>query len=313
MPIPNETKVVDWISSLSNWGRWGPDDEMGTLNLVTPEKRREAAGLVRDGITVSCSRALTTAMTPDVNFQMQRFMVDSGEARDTDPEERKRTRRGAAEYLGLVFHGHTVTHVDALSHYSWQGRMYNDKEARLITSREGAQVLSIEPASAGIVSRGVLLDVPAVRGVEWLEPDAPVMPADLDAAEAVQGVRVREGDVVLVRTGNVPFQAANAPRHFTEPMVACQAACAPWLKERGVAMFGTDTPNDVRPSQYPSVVSPFHILSLVSMGLWLIDNADLEALAATCAKLERYEFMLTVAPLVLRSFTGSPVNPIAVF
>jgi len=200
--IPSEAQVLEWMETLSNWGRWGGDDQMGCLNLITPAKRQQAASLVRDGVAVSCARPIVTDLTPDISHQVQRYMVDSGEGRDTDPEERRLVRRGAAEFIGMVFHGRTITHIDALSHYSWRGKLYNGNPASQITSREGAQTHSIEVASDGIVTRGVLLDIPAVRGVSWVPPEEPVMPQDLEAAERAQGVRVEEGDILLVRTGN---------------------------------------------------------------------------------------------------------------
>jgi hypothetical protein len=212
--IPSEAQVLEWMTSLSNWGRWGEHDQLGCLNLITPEKRLQAASLVRDGATVSCARPITTEMTPEVTFQVQRYMVDSGEGRDTDPPERKLVRRGASEFVGMVFHGQTITHIDALSHYSWQARLYNGRPANLVTAREGAQCHSIEAASDGIVTRGVLLDITRVRGVDWMAPDDPVMPEDLSAAEELEGVKVQPGDVLLVRTGNYrmrPGAGAAAP------------------------------------------------------------------------------------------------------
>ncbi len=311
--IPSEKQVLEWMTSLSNWGRWGGDDQLGCLNLITAAKRKKAAELVQEGATVSCARPITTEMSPDVAYQVQRYMVDSGEGRDTDTPERKRTRRGAAEFIGMVFHGQTITHIDSLSHYSWEGKMYNGRPASLVTSREGAQAHSIENTSSGIVSRGVLLDITRVRGVPWLSGDDPVMPEDLEAAERLEGVRVEEGDILLVRTGNYRRRLEQGPRPNTEPSTACQVACAPWFKERGVAMLGTDTPNDIRPSQYPNIVSPTHIMCLVTLGLWLIDNANLEELAQACQQRGRYEFLLAMGPLRLRNVTGSPVNPIAMF
>jgi kynurenine formamidase len=311
--IPSETQVLEWMSSLSNWGRWGADDQLGCLNLIGPNKRKQAAGLVRDGIAVSCARPIVTGSAPDVTHPVQRFMVDSGEGRETDPLERLQARRGAAEYIGMVFHGQTITHVDALSHYSWEGKMYNGTPHSLVTSREGAQSHSIEPAAEGIVTRGVLLDIAAARGVPWLDPTDSVKPVDLEAAERQQGVQVEEGDILLVRTGNYRMRLEKGPVPGSEPATACQVACAPWFKERGVAMLGTDTSNDVRPSDYPLVGSPLHTMCLVTLGLWLIDNADLEQLAEACRQRGRYQFMLTVAPLRLRNVTGSPVNPIALF
>ena len=163
--IPSESQVLDWMTSLRNWGRWGNDDQAGCLNLITPAKRQRAAQLVQEGASVSCARPIVTDITPDVTYQVQRYMVDSGEGRDTDPPERRRARRGAAEYIGMVFHGQTITHIDALAHYSWEGKLYNGKAASLITSREGAQTHSVEAASDGIVTRGVLLDITQVRRV----------------------------------------------------------------------------------------------------------------------------------------------------
>ena len=313
MAIPTETQVLEWFESLSNWGRWGGDDQLGCLNLITPEKRKRAAVLVQEGVPVSCARPITTEMAPDISFQVQRYMVDSGEGRDTDTPERKVTRRGAAEFVGMVFHGQTITHIDALSHYSWDGTLYNGKPASMITSREGAQTHSIEPASDGIVSRGVLLDIARVRGVPWLAADDPVMPEDLEEAERLQGVRVEEGDILLVRTGNYRRRLEQGGLSASEPSTACQVACAPWFRERGVAMFGTDTSNDIRPSQYPNIGSPLHTMCLVTMGLWLIDNANLEEITQACAERNRYEFMLTLGPLRLQNITGSPVNPVALF
>jgi kynurenine formamidase len=313
MAIPTEAQVLEWFESLSNWGRWGDDDQLGCLNLITPEKRRQAAALVQEGIPVSGARPITTEMAPDISYQVQRYMVDSGEGRDTDSPERKVSRRGAAEFVGMVFHGQTITHIDALSHYSWEGTLYNGKPASMITSREGAQTHSIEPTSDGIVSRGVLLDIARVRDVPWLTADDPVMPEDLEEAERQQGVRVEEGDILLVRTGNYRRRLEQGGLPASEPSVACQVACAPWFRDRGVAMLGTDTSNDVRPSQYPNIGSPLHTMCLVTMGLWLIDNANLEEIAQACAQRSRYEFMLTLGPLRLRNITGSPVNPVALF
>ena len=311
--IPSEATVLEWMASLSNWGRWGGEDQLGCLNLISQAKRRQAAALVQDGITVSCARPIVTDITPDITYQVQRYMVDSGEGRETDPIERRRTRAGAAEFIGMVFHGQTITHIDALSHYSWRGQLYNGKPVSLITSREGAQTHSIEAASDGIVTRGVLLDITRVKDVPWLTPGYAVMPQDLEAAEKLQGVRVEEGDILFVRTGYYRQRLEEGPVPNSVPMTACQVACVPWFKERGIAMLGTDTSNDVRPSYYTEMRLPLHTLCLVSLGLWLIDNANLEQLAETCLQHNRYEFLLSLGPLRLRNVTGSPVNPIAVF
>jgi kynurenine formamidase len=308
-----ESDVIKMIASLSNWGRWGKDDELGTINLITPEKRKHAAALVRDGVPVSCARPIATnAISADTTFQPLRFMVDSGEGRDHDSSARLLERRGASEFIGMVFHGYTITHVDTPAHYFWQGKIYNGRSANLITSREGAQVESVDLLRDGVVSRGVLLDVAAVRG-RWLEAGEGVMPEDLEAAEKAQKVRVEPGDVLLIRTGYYA-RRLQGPRHpLKDGSPAAHVACMPWFRERDIAMLGTDTHNDVSPATHPGLGNVVHIVALVGMGLWLIDNANLEELAKACAARRRWEFMLTIAPLRLQGVTGSPVNPIALF
>ena len=311
---PTESEVVGYLKTLSNWGRWGAEDELGTLNLVTPAKRLAAARLVRDGVPVTCARPIVTEVTPDTTFQVMRFMVDSGEGRDTAAPERLLQRRGAAEFIGMVFHGYTVTHVDTPAHFFWDGRIYNGRSCNLITSREGATVEAVELLHDGVVSRGVLLDVARTRGVPWLERGEGLMAGDLEAAERAQGIRVEAGDILLVRTGYYGRRLAEGPVNPTQAgSPGPHAALAPWLRERGVAMWGSDTHNDVTPTPYPGMGHPFHIVALVGLGLWLIDNMNLEDVARACTERSRWEFLLTIAPLRLRSVTGSPVNPIALF
>jgi kynurenine formamidase len=263
---------------------------------------------------VTCARPIATDITPDTTFQPMRFMVDSGEGRDTVSPERALQRRGASEFIGMVFHGYTITHVDAPSHYFWDGRLYNGPSCNSVTSREGATVNSVEVLRDGVVSRGVLLDVARTKGVPWLEAGVGVMPEDLEAAEKAAGVRVEPGDILLVRTGYYGRRLAEGPVHPLQAgNPALHAACCPWLRERGVAMIGTDTHNDVHPAPYPSMGNSFHVVCLVAMGLWLIDNANLEDLARTAARLNRWEFLLSRSGAMVRGVTGSPVNPIAVF
>jgi len=312
--VPAEQEVLGYLTSLSNWGRWGDDDELGTVNLITPAKRAAAARLVRDGVTVTCARPIVTDITADTTYQVMRFMVDSGEGRATASPERVRARRGAAEFIGMVFHGFTVTHVDTPAHYFWEGRMYNGRPCDLVTSREGATVEAVEVLHDGVASRGVLLDVARARGVRWLEAGQGVMPEDLEAAERAAGVRVEAGDILVVRTGYYARRLAEGPVNpGRDGSPGPHAALLPWLRERGVAVWGSDTHNDVTPTPYPTIGSPFHIGALVAMGLWLIDNMNLEDLAEACARRSRWEFLLTLAPLRLRNVTGSPLNPIAMF
>jgi kynurenine formamidase len=311
---PSESQVREYLKTLSNWGRWGAEDDLGTINLITPAKRLAAARLVRDGVSVTCARPIATDIAADTTFQPMRFMVDSGEGRDTASPERQIQRRGASEFIGMVFHGFSITHVDAPSHYFWDGQLYNGRSCNLVTSREGATVASIETLRDGVVSRGVLLDVARGRGGRGVPGGEGVMPEELEAAERAAGIRVEPGDILLVRTGYYGRQAtegAVSPMQAGSP--ALHVACCPWLRERGVAMVGSDTHNDVHPPPYPAMGNSFHVVCLVAMGLWLIDNGNLEELARACAERGRWEFLLTIAPLRLKNVTGSPVNPIALF
>jgi len=322
--LPSEPDVLGYLTSLSNWGRWGPGDERGTLNLITPAGVRRALGLAADGVAVSCAREISAEAEPtDSLGPPHRFMVMTGEGLADEHRVRKPDQgfgdggsrvHGASEYLGMVFHGFTVTHLDALSHIFWDGQMYGPSPAAHVNALQGATSNAVTAAVDGILTRGVLLDVPAVSGVPWLEPGTPVTPADLEAAEAAQGVRVAGGDAVLLRTGyGSRRREIGAVDVRTDGQAGWHAACLPWLHARGVALIGSDAGCDVVPSGYPELVMPVHVVGIVAMGLWLIDNLDLERASETARRLGRWEFLFVSAPLRLAGGTGSPVNPLAVF
>jgi kynurenine formamidase len=174
-------------------------------------------------------------------------------------------------------------------------------------------VESIELRQDGVVSRGVLLDVARLRGVDWLEPGDGILPGELEAAEAAQGVRVEEGDILLVRTGHLHRRNEEGPRPLAGGWPGLSAACLPWLRERGVAVLGGDPVSDVVPSGFPSMPQPLHQIGIPHMGLWLLDNCNMEELTHACQERGRWEFLFTIAPLRIQYGTGSPVNPIAVF
>lgn len=314
--MPSEEQVRGWFETLSNWGRWGPDDERGTLNLITPEKRAQAAALARAGIVVSCAWPLGYEPSPAGPIPQRHFILKSGEG---EPAERI-GRTNALDAFLIAPHGFTITHLDAPSHTFWRsdpGRpwtMYNGKPKEAVTTVDGARAGSIELAGAGIVSRGVLLDVARLRGVEWLEPDDPVFPDDLEGAEQSQNVRVAAGDILFVRTGH-PLRVAGRVAGWSDRACGLQAACLPWLRERDVAVLACDTANDVMPTQYPGlgINGAIHGIGMGALGLWLLDNPTLEELAETCAGLNRWEFQAVLAPLKLERATGSPVNPLAIF
>ena len=312
----SEAEVLVYFQTLSNWGRWGPTDQLGTVNFVTPKRRREAAALVREGITVSCAQDIEAQPMADPSFRTpHRIMLATGEPSDAPGAVGGGSLTFASEHLGLVYHGLTVTHLDGLGHAFWQGRMYNGYPVERVTTEGGALDLPMTVLSDGVVTRGVLLDVAALRGRAWLEPGEDVYPEDLDRAEAHQGVQVAEGDVVLLRTGyHRRQQAAHEQGRTPDPNYASwDALCLPWLHARRVAIIGSDTANSVTPAAYRTAINPIHAVGIVAMGLWLLDNCDLEALSATCERLKRWEFQFALAPLRWTGATGSPVNPLAEF
>ena len=311
--IPTEQEVLGYFESLSNWGRWGDDDQLGAPNLITPAKTKAALATVQEGLTISLSRTVSFEATVDSPNPPVHFMTESGEGWAGGDKVSARPYAVAMDYFGMVFHGVTITHVDSLSHFFWEGKTYNGKPAHLVSTSMGATVGSVEEAKNGIVTRAVLVDVPLVRGVDWVERGEGVMPDDILRAEAQCGFQVEEGDLLLIRTGQLHRRNVEGPVDRSQGSTACQAACLPLFHQRGIAMLGSDTGNDVNPSQYAKVPSPIHQVGITAMGLWILDNANLEEAAEACRQRNRWEFLVSIGPLRLHHATGSRVNPIAVF
>ena len=297
---PEEVKAS--FERISNWGRWGKEDQRVAFNFLPAEKRAAAARLAIAGEIVSLALPLSTQTTADNPQPVQHLMLHVG------PQA-----VAALDYFGIAPHGMAFTHLDALCHVFRDGRMYNCFSNREV-GRFGAKKCAIDVARDGIVSRGVLLDIPKTRKVEWLEPGDPIYPEDLNAAEKMGAVRVDEGDILLIRTGRHQRRKAKGawdPRR--EGLPGLDASCLTWLHERRIAVLGSDAVSDLIPNGYGGELSmPIHVGTLVMMGIHLIDNADLEALSAACAKHNRYEFLFAMAPLILERGTASPVNPLAI-
>jgi kynurenine formamidase len=308
---PTQDQLLGWMESLSNWGRWGADDQRGTLNFITPEVARRAISLVQEGATVSCARRISYEAAADTPLPPQHYMLGSGEG--FRPGEGP-DRQVARDYFGLVFHGHVITHIDSLAHFMWDGRLYNGVPSTRVNTPEGATSHSIDAAHQGIVTRGVLIDAALLRGVEFIERGDGVGLDDVKRAESRYGVRIGQGDVLLLRTGQLGQRERSGP---VDPYKAGSAGPLPELlpvvHERGVAVLGSDTGNDVMPTGYARFSNPIHQIGIVAMGLWILDNAWLDDLAAACQSRQRWEFLISIAPLRLKNATGSPVNPVAVF
>jgi len=309
---PTEENLLSWMKSLSNWGRWGQDDQLGTLNFLSKDKTKQAAALVKDGETVSCSRPIVYEGGPHAPVPPQHFMVSSGEP--FRPGDGGPDRQVARDYFGLIFHGHSITHLDSLAHFFWDGRMYNGQPSRLITTEHGATAESIDLVQRGIVTRGVLVDAPLLRGIDWVDRGDGVGIRDIEAAEKRCGFQIGPGDVLLLRTGQLRrWNEEGSWDARAKGSAGPLPEILPLVRERGVAVLGSDTGNDVTPTGYPRFTNPVHQIGIVAMGLWILDNANLEELAAACRARNQWQFLINVLPLRLTNATGSPCNPIAVF
>jgi kynurenine formamidase len=301
------------FESVKNWGRWGPEDELGTMNYINEETVRRAAGLVKSGRRVSLAIPINKMVGPD-NPQPAQLFVTQGHDIPVDSSP----VRFGLDYLGMAAHGDTHTHVDALCHISYQGRTYNGSDASVVLRTNGATSQDIAAYHLGVVGRGVLLDIPKLRGVKWLEPGEAVTRAELEACEEAQGVRVGEGDIFVFRTGHHRRRLElgpwdNSPPPAGEGKAGLHVDTVPWMHERRIAAFLPDGDGEAVPSVVDGVTYPIHPLQVVAMGMLVSDSLQFEDLVATCEQEHRYEFMVVGLPLRLPGGTGSPWNPIAIF
>ena len=287
-----------WKTELSNWGRWGKDDEIGALNLITAARRKQAAGLVKEGFSVSLAGDVDTVKAVDNPTPYDVTMLAIGSDR-----------------IAVSYHGIAHTHLDSLAHINANGVFYNGytpDQASVMAERHKKN--SIHNVKNGIFTRGVLIDIPRLKGVPYLEPGTPIYVEDLEAWEKKAGVRVGPGDALFVRTGVWARRKAAGPwlrgRAEGGRSAGLDPSVIPWLKRRDIALLGSDHPQYVSPSPLTGAV---HDFALLYLGVHLFDNCDLEALADAAAARNRWEFLLTAAPLPIRGGTGSPLNPIATF
>jgi kynurenine formamidase len=304
--VPSKDELDDMYERLKNWGRWGDDDQRGTLNHLTPERSAAAARLVRDGTTVSLAHNLGTDPSPENPHPAHHHMLASGDARDSNGIP---GYEAARDYVGLDVHGLYTTHVDALSHMFVRGEMYGGRPASEVRS-DGARSNTIMSMADGVVGRGVLLDVPRALGIDFFDSGQVVTVEELEATEAAQGLTVGAGDVLLVLWGR---DARRKAKQGFDGFSGLHAECLPWLHEREVAVLGSDGISDPMPFVgTPDWPFPVHQIGITGMGLHLIDNMALSALAERCAAAGRWEFLFTMAPLRIERGTGCPVNPIGV-
>jgi kynurenine formamidase len=299
--FPTERELDALFDELNNAGRWGPDDELGTLNFITPAKRIAAAQLVRTGRALSLARDLDTVQSPNNPVPVRHTMC-----------YQSHYPIGSVDAVVIDMHGFAMTHLDAIAHVYRGQDVYNGRRAADVALPSGLTFGDILAQKDGIFTRGVLLDVAAARGVEWLTPDQGVSAADLVAAERRQGIEVASGDCIFVYTGLQKREAAQGPENLGE-RVGIMPDAIRFLHEREIAVYSGDCV-DAFPNPYGArYVIYFHAIALASMGLILLDIPALEPLVGLCHELDRTEFLVTMAPLRLKGGTGCPVNPTAIF
>ena len=305
--LPSDADVRSWIRDRSNWGRWGKDDQLGALNLVTPAKRVAATRVVRNGRSVSLSRPFPKEPGPNNAYPAQHYMR-------TVP----RGKGGfAADYYGIFYHGVASTHIDALCHTWDEGGMWNGRNPKQEITFEGATFGAVEHWSEGIITRCVMLDVPRHRGVASVTQDAPVHGWELDEILSKRGIRLEPGDAVAVYSGRDAWQANNPDTPYGRPFgggpnirPGLHVSCLPFLRDHDVSLLVWDM-LDHLPIGY-DIPWAVHA-ALFAYGVALVDNALLEPAAKACVEEGRDEFMLVIAPLRVVGGTGSPANPLAVF
>ena len=300
--IPTKDEVMGYLRDRRNWGRWGANGSAGAMNLITAEKRLAAAALARNGRTVSLSRAWAVEPRAENPRPAQHFMsvMDRGNG------------GGAAmDFYGVFYHGTATTHIDALCHVWDDGGMWDGKTPGETLNFDGATYGSVDAWSDGILTRGVLLDVPRHRAEPFVTLDAPVHGWELADIAAAQGVEIEPGDAVMVYSGREAYAAERGGNWAGEASrPGLHASCLPFVRDNDIAILGWDM-MDASPNEYDV---PWSVHGVIfAYGVALLDNALLEPLANACAEEGRYDFMLTINPLKVIGGTGSPVNPIAVF
>ena len=299
-----EADLFRWVTEMNNWGRWGPDDGKGQANFITPAKKIQAAGLVRQGIQVSMERNVLQATDPGATGTVLNRTVTTISATNAQDQY---------AYTGS-YHGNNHSHWDALCHWyaGLGGKLWNGGTvAEQIDPILGCKKGDIMAHKDGVLTRGIVFDAPAYFGVQYLGQSVPIYWEDLEAMEALQGVRVLPGDAIFLHTGRWKRQAAG---EGTNNPAGYHASVAQYLRDRGVSFIGSEMAQDVQPGGFAGFSSlPVHSLAIGVLGIGAFDALDLDELVATARRLRRYEFMFTAAPLRVGGGTGGPITPIATF
>jgi kynurenine formamidase len=265
--------------------------------LITPAKRKQALSLAKTGQTVSLVHNPITDKAEDNNNPFEHTMLPGFNM----------------DRYGVAYHGYAHSHLDALCHILYKDQTYNGYARAVVNTDKGCTRLGIDNLKQGLITRAVLLDIPRLKGAPYLEPGTAVYQEDVEAWEKMSGTKIQSGDVILLRTGRWARRDQVGPWNVGRSAAGFHASIIPFIKERGVAVVGSDAASEVTPSMVEGIALPVHTLLIPALGVNILDNQDLEALAELCAKLKRWEFMITLNPLPVTGGTGSPMNTLATF
>ncbi len=293
----NAQEFDELFHTVKNWGRWGNDDQLGAANLITEAKRKQALALAREGIVVGLAHPPLKEAAAD----------------NTNPFNHTMNRGLSTDTYSVSYHGYAHSHIDALCHILYKDQTYNGHPRAEVLTEKGCTQLGIDNLRNGVVTRGVLIDMPRLKNLPWLEPGTPVFAEDIEAWERYANVKIAPGDAIFLRTGRWARREKLGPWNVARNEAGYHASIAPWLKERGVAFLGSDDAQDVTPSLVDGINLPVHTLAITALGVDILDNQDLETVAETAARLKRWEFLLTVGPVPVTGGTGFPANALAIF
>ena len=296
------------FEQVSNKGKWGKNDKKGTINYINNKKILSALKIPEKGISVSLSFDISIDSS-QINFS--KFDDSTKYDHKALPGEYEGYDWYTDQYT-ISYHGFTISHMDGLAHLGQNGRLYNDYDASNITP-QGFDELGIEAFNKGIISKGVLIDIPLLYDKDYLKAGTKITIEDIKRFEKKHNVKIEKGDVVLVRTGRWSEKNKIGDWDSSKLSSGLDYKVAILLSEREVSLLGGDGTNDLKPSVIPEETSPVHKLTLVSMGMPLLDNLNLEEISKEAIKQNKWEFLISIQPLRFKGGTGSPVNAIAIF
>ena len=306
-PIVTITAYQALFDSSKRWGEFGEKDELGALNLITPQTRVNAAALVTTGESLSLANPMSKSASGNFIEPLGHttFVFDL-------PPEFDAGETAAGDVFNINYHGGIHSHMDGVAHFGWRGQLYNGFD--FAPKADGFDHVGVEHIAAhGIFGRGVLVDLPRLYGVNYLEPGAQITAEHLEAWEASTGTTIQSGDILLLRVGRWQLAAGQPDYDALEATAGLHASIGPWLKARGVAAIGCDAISDVMPSGVEGVFNPVHTLANAALGMPIFDHLQLDPVAATAARLGRQTFLFTATPLNIEGATGSPLTPLAIF